>query len=639
MLRYEVIEKCLENLNMANGIINNQNINQIVKTMTQPLINRINYIQEICSVEKYNLCFIGKVGVGKSTAITNLLGLVDKRKIEIGYKLIDIPLLKTAEGRTTLCETIIYFTSNSKTKIEIQELEYSEFSELVDDFCSALFNKFNSDNEEKLESSLEDHRAIRNMSGVPLKDKEKQIQYVFDVLKEEYNEEDGKSQVKRAILKRINYSSRTKKTFIFDGVNAIEDWIKSTIEKVNDGEMEGAPYPSKMLLSISDQDIEVNIPDFIASVRDTRGIDGEGVREDVIEICKDINNICIMCDEIKNFGNIASEGFLKNQFILKNKDLKYRNFVMGLEQGAQLSKANGAVGRENGKDKKKEEAINNWRNICLDEENVFFYNSFFGIKYESDEQEIISVDFSKYENERKSILKIIDNKLSRMYEEYSRELGEISRQLNIFHNNQIEDSHKDKLIKISNTVRSCFNDLEKNYELFFESLNKQVRTEFSAGVIRASVNRKGIYDNYDIYVQAKNISYEEFDSTCKAPLYHIDKEINTMLDNKEIMDAALLMAIKYETDDLFKKYREKNSGDYYTLLKENIYNEDICWLELRGYWGNKMQGIKYRDRVADSLLNVIKDKKVLQSIIEKENTYNFFKSVYSFMGTVVNKNL
>lgn len=94
MHKYEVLEKCNENLLKANEILNNENIDAIIKIMTNPLINRISTIKEICSVEKYNLCFIGSVGVGKSTAITNLLGLIDQEQLLEGHKLMDIPLLK-----------------------------------------------------------------------------------------------------------------------------------------------------------------------------------------------------------------------------------------------------------------------------------------------------------------------------------------------------------------------------------------------------------------------------------------------------------------------------------------------------------------------------------------------------------------
>jgi hypothetical protein len=634
MQRYEVLEKCKENLLKANEIIESEKINPIVKAMTKPLISRINRIEEICAVEKYNLCFIGTVGVGKSTAIANLLGLVDEKKIAKGYKLIEIPLLKTGEGRTTLCETKICYTNEFATNIQVQGLEYNEFKSLVEEFCLAVLKSSNSDNDEKIKCSNEVQRAIRNMSGFPKNDEQKQIQYVKEILQDEYSEEkEFKSLVKSAILKKIDYRSRTQSTFIYDNQESIEDWMKKTSSRLNDGEIEEAPYPAKIILTINAENLKVKVPEFIEVIRDTRGIDGDAVREDIIEICKDIHNFCVICDDIKNYGNIACEGFLKNQFILKNKDLKYRNFVMGIEQGTQLSKVNEADGRENGKDLKKEEALSNWKNknICLDEENMFFYNSFYGVKYESDEQEILDVDLTKYTNERNSVLKNIENKLIDMYDDYSGELGDINRQLNIFYKNNINDLHKHKLMDIRLSVESCLSDLKNNYNLFFERLENEVRYVTSASAIRASVNRNGMYYNYNLYVQAKDVSFEEFDETCKKPLYYIEKELSKQFDDKDIMEEALQKAIKYKLSELFNKYREKNANDYYSILMDNIL-QDNCWPVMQNFWGNKIKGLKYRDRIADVLFKVIKDKNVLKSIIEKENTYNFFNELHLFMN-------
>ena len=547
MHKCEVIEKCNENLEKASHIIEKESINQIIKIMTKPLIARIKKIQNICSVEKYNLCFIGEVGVGKSTAITNLLGFIDENKLNAGNKLTEVPLFKTAEGRTTLCETEIYFSREKKTSIVIEEVGYFQFKEIVGDFCLKLLKKNDDSTNGTIECSNEVQRVIRNMSGFPTKDKEKQENYIRSILGSRFSEERELHELaKIAILDATQYQNRTKKEIVFSNDQDIEYWIKSTMFKINDGEFTDVPYPSKITLILNTNDLKVDIPNFVERIRDTRGIDGNAVREDINQLCSDINNICIICDNIKDYGNIVSEGFLKNQFIQQNKDLKYRNFVMGLEQGAQLSKANGADGRENGKDIKREEAFNNWNSICLDEHNMLFYNAFYGIKYESEEQEIISIDKQKYNNERISVIKSIETKFSVMYEEYSKELADINQKLSTFNKNAVEDCHKEKLVEISNIVFNCMKNLEGNFDLFFSRLEEEIRTKTSPGYIRGSVNRRGVYDNYNFYSQAKNVSYEEFDKTASSPLFFLEKECERLFAASEMMEEALQLAIKYK---------------------------------------------------------------------------------------------
>lgn len=632
MHKYEVLEKCNENLLKANEILNNENIDAIIKIMTNPLINRISTIKEICSVEKYNLCFIGSVGVGKSTAITNLLGLIDQEQLLEGHKLMDIPLLKTGEGRTTLCETVISFVEDKPSSIDIDALSYDDFKELVDNFCLISIKSIDTSSDEKIKCSNEIQRAIRNMSEFPRNNDEKQLEYVQKELGSEYNnEKDFLTQVKNAILKKIDYHNRVQTHYTYDNKESIEKWIKTISAKLNDGEISSAPYPAKLYLTLNKNDFKVSIPSFINRVHDTRGIDGEAVREDIINFCKDINNFCIICDDIKNYGNIISESFLRNQFIPKNKDLKYRNFVMGIEQNAQLKKVNEATGRESGKDLKKDEAENMWKNkVCLDRDNMFFYNSFYGIKYDSDEQEIISVEKDAYENEKEAVVRNLENQLYKMYENYSNELADINHQLSIFGKNNIEETHKIKLAEIRTSITECLIKLQSNHNIFNERLENEVRHSIHAGTIRASVNQHGKYYNYNIYDQAKDVSYEEFDKTCKEPLFYIDKEFSRIFDDSNMMEDALHKAIKYKTDELFTKYREKNASDYHDILEENIYNEQ-CWNIMAQFWGNKIPGIKYRDRVADLLFRTIKDNNVLPKIIQNKNTNKFFEDLSLFI--------
>ena len=633
MGRLEVLDKCKENIYKANEIIGNEQINPIVKIMTKPLITRINQIEQICSVEKYNLCFIGKVGVGKSTAISSLLGIIDQSKMKNECVLTEIPLLKTAEGRTTLCETIIYYDEQSDSNITIEKLEYNKFKELIDEYCMSLLKKTKDNSEEKIECPSEVRRVIRNMSKLPQKlNEEKQLQYLKDTLGDEYDENDSNSTLlKKAILKNINYEKRNKDKFVFDKKKSIQNWLKDIFSQLNDGEIEDAPYPSKIIITINRNDFNVKIPNFINSVQDTRGIDGEGVREDIIKACNDISNICIICDSIHDYGNMASEGFLKNQFIRSNKDLKYRNLVMGLEQGGQLKRVNDADGRENGKDIKKEEALAKWKDICLDEDNMLFYNAFFGISYDSEEQIISKIDIHRYDDERNSVMKNIENKIDNMYEEYSKELADINHQLNIFQKNDIENSHKQKISDIREIIYDCSRELKNEYNLLIEHLDNQIRNNINASTIRGCVNREGLYDNYNIYVQGKDISFEEFDNTCKTPIYHIEKQLTKVFDTQDMMEDALQTAIKYQMNILFKTYRDKNANDYYDALFNNIYT-DPSWSDMKSFWGNSIRGYKYRDRVTDVLLKVIKEKQVVKYIIEKKNTYCFFTELAEFIN-------
>ena len=104
---------------------------------------------------------------------------------------------------------------------------------------------------------------------------------------------------------------------------------------------------------------------------------------------------------------------------------------------------------ESGKDIKKTEAVEKWKNVCLDEENLDFYNAYFGIKYDN-ENIILNVDYDTYNREQKMLFAQIENMLSNMYKYYSEELKTINKQLNAFAQNRIKEEHKVKFLQIYN---------------------------------------------------------------------------------------------------------------------------------------------------------------------------------------------
>lgn len=632
----KVLTKCAESLELVTLIKHNVEINPIVKRMTDVLEERIKSIHEICSIEKYNIYFIGEVGVGKSTAISNLLGLIDNSKLSIGNNLNDIPILKTAEGRTTLCETEIHFdqSDDATTQIEIIALENEKFEKIVSEFCLNNLKLEELKDKKDGNSPVEVQRVIENMSNFPTDNLQNQIEFIKEQLNtDNITTDELLSGAKKAILKSINYEDRNTLIFQFDKNNQtnVKHWIKDTFSKINDGEIPDAPYPTKLIIRIAKNQWDLNIPSVIKIVKDTRGMDGLAAREDLTDAIKDFQNICVICDRVSNYGNIVSNTFFKNHFDSKDKDLKHRSIVLGLEQGAQLSKVNKARGRENGKERKKEESLPSWNEISLDENNMLFYNAFFGIKYDSDEYEILKIDEEQYKAEHQSIWDEISLKINKMYASYDSELKSIHKQLEVFSQNQIEIQHLEKIMLFKDYVNNCINNLEENYSAFFDKLNIEIREYTHPGHLRGSVNNNGKYINYNLYSQAKNISYEDFDRTTKELIVRLEERCTYLFNNDDEMEKTLKETILELISATYKKSRNNNALDYEKILEEKIYTDPV-WNELTTYWGNKISGYKYRDRIADTLFNTIRNKNYIEEILQKRNTAKFFIEIQTTLN-------
>lgn len=401
--------------------------------------------------------------------------------------------------------------------------------------------------------------------------------------------------------------------------------------KINDGELSDVPYPIKLIIKIAKNQWNLNIPPTIKIIKDTRGMDGLAARDDLIAAIKDTQNICIICDRISSYGNIVSNTFFKNHFNSKNKDLKYRNFVLGLEQGAQLRKVNKATGRENGMDRKKDESLPSWNEISLDENNMLFYNAFFGIKYDSDEYEILKINESEYKLEQQNLWDEISNKFNYMYSAYDLELKSIYKQLGVFSVNQLEEEHLEKLILFKDYINQCISNLKEGYSEFFDILNIEIRDQTHPGHLRGSVNNNGKYINYNLYSQARNISYGDFDKITKELIIRLEEQCNYLFNNDTEMEETLKDTLLTLIDTTYEKYRNSNALDYASILEEKIYNDPV-WNELSSYWGNKISGYKYRDRIADTLFHTIRNKNYLEEVLQKRNTAKFFMEIQSTLN-------
>jgi hypothetical protein len=106
---------------------------------------------------KHTVAFIGSVGVGKTSAICNLLDLQENNE----------PLLKTGSGRTTVCEVEI--KEGEELGILVQPYEEKEFFSYLEEFVYHITG--NKDGTIDFELSSEIERALRNMLGLKIKRK------------------------------------------------------------------------------------------------------------------------------------------------------------------------------------------------------------------------------------------------------------------------------------------------------------------------------------------------------------------------------------------------------------------------------------------------------------------------------------
>ena len=266
--------------------------NRLLKKLKDRLLD----VENILLIEKYDLVFIGKVGVGKTTVICHLFQLVteSKKKTTIKNKEKETKvieeLMPIGSGFTTLCEVNI--KQDNSTFIEIDPYSPENVQKMIDDFCQSIWLKTYPDLDEETNDrgvlSPEITRAVKNFVKLSEKSAIK-LASKFD--KSAFNE------FSTEVFNRANVSDRNEvQIFPKKEDSNLKSWLKVTFNNLNLGKIHSFSIPSKIIIHVQPSIISVGY-DRIDSIVDTKGVDVEFNRQDLdTYICDRNNSICFFTE-------------------------------------------------------------------------------------------------------------------------------------------------------------------------------------------------------------------------------------------------------------------------------------------------------------------------------------------------------
>ena len=244
----------------------------------------------------HQIAYVGEIGVGKSTAISFIYGLLDSTATR--GELMEQVVLETGGGRTTLCEVSI--RRGPGYGIAVQPLSDKETWDLVADFCAVNWLRRPGAEVKKNEIvnvSEEKQRALRVMSQLPVKrERDASGKTISRDLALELAGQCGTEEDFRArVLERMKLELRTRR----------EIWIEDTNEKIalpqlrklfkdiNNGRLEDVPFPASIDIIIPGFGAE--LPGLAISAIDTKGLDEILVRADLDARLKDARTHVVLC--------------------------------------------------------------------------------------------------------------------------------------------------------------------------------------------------------------------------------------------------------------------------------------------------------------------------------------------------------
>lgn len=284
----------------------------------------------------HQVAFIGGIGVGKSTAICKLAGLLKTTEEKLDRQIV----LETGAGGITLCE--VHVSQGPKYGIRIVPRSEDSIRKDVEDFAEYLFRLAHPDVAANLQAddgddgdplgiSKEVVRAIRNMSGLTEKRKIVEGRRIrIDPARDLAQSFDSADELAIQILTRMDLLRRNKRDAWCpsDYAHPPTEWLQKLFSELNNGRNPEFTLPQK---------IEVIIPqpvfgsqDLPLRIIDTKGVDQTAERQDLESQLDDPRTLVVLCSRFNDAPEVAIQNLLNRAQDSGVKNIALKTVILGL---------------------------------------------------------------------------------------------------------------------------------------------------------------------------------------------------------------------------------------------------------------------------------------------------------------------
>ncbi|MEG4852266.1 hypothetical protein QUB10_15430 [Microcoleus sp. B5-D4] len=638
----EILERNIKGQKSVNFLIKTRCSINSLKSIAARLVR----IKALLEIQDYNLVFIGKIGVGKTTAICHLFNLFREEKTvgKTGKTVNKISeLLSTGSGRTTICEVVIQPSMSKRSFLEIEPYSDDEVKEFIRELCIYFWNKERDQNSEVTgPPPTELLRAIRNITD--LRDSQiegKRVDKASELAQSSKNL-DGflKSVLERANLSHRN-QTRLESLHDFESVEDERKWLRNNFSNLNLGKMDKFSLPKRIYVGVSNKLIEFNKYPRFRSIIDTRGMDDDARdRKDLSNYIRNQDNsICLFAEQFPAAPSNVSE-LLTRYLTRESRDIDTKVALLVLSRKGEpedVVNLDGKVeDRNEGIEVRKNQIYDAFarENIKFLPKNIFFYDA---LQF-YDEEHILKPQYEKDDvsDARIKLLDAINDLISR------RERALLQEAKNYEHIFQ-------EVIKsgggLSPQEEKLINDLKKTIESHekteflsnFENRYKNHLKSYHATVFRAINNRFGTYDlrDIDIYFDGSTVAeallrdrFRESKAEIIGAVELVEKYASEQSGLKPVMKI-----LSEQIDEYFEKFIIEIGQEICCCIKDSLapqtYSNEF-WDYAQNRWG---QGHGYRDDVLDqygSQINSLDDWLVER--VQEVWKQNFMDRILEFFG-------
>ncbi len=511
-----VLEQNIQGQRIARSLVNIRcSINSL-----KSVLARLERIESLLEIQDYNLVFIGKIGVGKTTAICHLFDLLLEEKKPVGKTGTTVnkisELLSRGAGRTTICEIVIQPSTSDRSFLEIEPYSDDEIEEVIREVCIFFWNKEHDQSSKVSDLTpkvppLEILRAIRNITDLP----NPQIDGKrVDKVSELAQSSESLDSFLRSVLERAALSDRNQTRLEslqnFENVEGEKKWLRDNFSNLNLGKMDKFSLPKRIYVSVSNKLIDFSKYPRLRSIIDTRGMDDARDRKDLSDyIRSQDNSICLFAEQFLAAPSNVSE-LLKRYLTRESRDIDTKVALLVLPRKGEpedVVNLDGKVeDRYEGIEVRKDQIDDAFagESIKFLPENIFFYDA---LQFYNEEH-ILKSQYEKSDvsDARTEVLDAINGLICRREQTFFQEIEEYEKIFqNIKNGGVLSPQEKEMVNVLKKTIESHGNT---GFLSSFESRYKTHLESYHVMIFRAINNRFGTYDlrNIDIYFEGSIVA-------------------------------------------------------------------------------------------------------------------------------------
>lgn len=289
-----------QTIQKLNGFEKEPQFDLILQDPLSKLRQRIITETDFVRHREHGFAFIGKIGDGKTTAlsfVTNLIFADKQGKLQ--------SVFPTGSGRTTVCEVVIKIAPTYG--IAVDSLTEEQICLLVSDLVVGLKT-----GKGGLSSELD--RVIRTMADlgrttVRSKDSGEKPKTV-DPLKDMIDDVEDLSQVIAEVIARMKLDTRTEAQMILsESAEGSLDWLATNIAKINFGQHPGFSVPQRIIVLLPLKALRET--PYLLSVIDTKGVDGTTQRPDLKAQIDNPRTITVLCTKFSDAPGETSMSIMR----------------------------------------------------------------------------------------------------------------------------------------------------------------------------------------------------------------------------------------------------------------------------------------------------------------------------------------